>query len=41
VDPARLAGQGTIRAALLVPVLEELFWRGWLPRWSGRWGFWM
>jgi hypothetical protein len=21
------------RAALLVPVLEELFWRGWLPRW--------
>ena len=22
-----------LRAALLVPVLEELFWRGWLPRW--------
>jgi len=22
-----------IRATLLVPVLEELFWRGWLPRW--------
>jgi uncharacterized protein len=21
------------RAAVLVPVLEELFWRGWLPRW--------
>lgn len=21
------------RAALIVPVLEELFWRGWLPRW--------
>ena len=21
------------RAALLVPLLEELFWRGWLPRW--------
>ncbi len=21
------------RAALLVPILEELFWRGWLPRW--------
>lgn len=21
------------RAALLVPVIEELFWRGWLPRW--------
>jgi CAAX prenyl protease-like protein len=28
----------TARAALLVPVIEELFWRGWLPRWlqSGR-----
>ena len=23
----------TLRAALLVPVIEELFWRGWLPRW--------
>jgi CAAX prenyl protease-like protein len=23
----------TTRAALLVPILEELFWRGWLPRW--------
>jgi CAAX prenyl protease-like protein len=23
----------TMRAALLVPVLEELFWRGWLVRW--------
>ena len=23
----------TARAALLIPVLEELFWRGWLPRW--------
>lgn len=22
----------TMRAALLIPVLEELFWRGWLPR---------
>ena len=21
------------RASLLVPVIEELFWRGWLPRW--------
>jgi CAAX prenyl protease-like protein len=21
------------RAAILVPILEELFWRGWLPRW--------
>ena len=23
----------TARAALIVPVVEELFWRGWLPRW--------
>ena len=23
----------TARAALLVPIVEELFWRGWLPRW--------
>lgn len=23
----------TMRATLLVPVLEELFWRGWLARW--------
>lgn len=23
----------TGRAAILVPILEELFWRGWLPRW--------
>jgi CAAX prenyl protease-like protein len=23
----------TLRAALLVPIAEELFWRGWLPRW--------
>jgi CAAX prenyl protease-like protein len=23
----------TMRAALLIPVIEELFWRGWLPRW--------
>ena len=23
----------TLRAALLIPILEELFWRGWLPRW--------
>jgi CAAX prenyl protease-like protein len=22
-----------VRAALLVPILEELFWRGWVPRW--------
>lgn len=23
----------TIRAVVMVPVVEELFWRGWLPRW--------
>jgi CAAX prenyl protease-like protein len=23
----------TLRAALIVPIVEELFWRGWLPRW--------
>ena len=23
----------TMRAALIVPIVEELFWRGWLPRW--------
>ncbi len=23
----------TVRAALIVPVVEELFWRGWLMRW--------
>jgi CAAX prenyl protease-like protein len=22
-----------VRAALIVPIVEELFWRGWLPRW--------
>lgn len=22
-----------LRAAILVPIIEELFWRGWLPRW--------
>ena len=25
-----------MRAVLLVPILEELFWRGWLPRWLQR-----
>lgn len=25
-----------IRATLLVPIIEELFWRGWLPRWFER-----
>lgn len=29
------------RAALIVPIVEELFWRGWLPRWLERMdGFW-
>lgn len=31
-DPMVLALR-IARAALLVPVVEELFWRGWLPRW--------
>ena len=28
-----------VRAALLVPLLEEFLWRGWLPRWllAGQW----
>lgn len=26
----------TVRAVMLVPILEELFWRGWLPRWIDR-----
>jgi CAAX prenyl protease-like protein len=30
-----------VRAAMIVPVVEELFWRGWLPRWLERSGsFW-
>lgn len=38
IAPAELANPLVMalriaRAALLVPVLEELFWRGWLPRW--------
>lgn len=38
IDPAQYADPLTVglrflRAALLVPILEELFWRGWLPRW--------
>lgn len=38
IAPAELADPLVLvlrfaRAALLVPVLEELFWRGWLPRW--------
>ena len=37
IPPAELTplmlGLRVIRASLLVPVLEELFWRGWLPRW--------
>ena len=23
----------TVRASILVPIIEELFWRGWLMRW--------
>ena len=26
------------RAAILVPIVEELFWRGWLPRWIDHMG---
>lgn len=38
IDPADLANPlvvslRIVRATLLVPILEELFWRGWLPRW--------
>ena len=37
IPPAELTplmlGLRVARASLLVPVLEELFWRGWLPRW--------
>lgn len=25
-----------LRAAVIVPIVEELFWRGWLPRWIDR-----
>lgn len=31
-DAAALAFR-SLRAAVLVPLIEELFWRGWLPRW--------
>lgn len=31
-DPLVLALR-IARAAILVPILEELFWRGWMPRW--------
>ncbi len=30
----------TIRAAILVPIIEELFWRAWLMRWLIRNDFW-
>jgi len=38
IPPEALGATGvlvfrTLRAALLVPILEELFWRGWLMRW--------
>ena len=37
--PGEVRGDGFVltlrfvRAALIVPIVEELFWRGWLPRW--------
>ncbi len=31
-DPVSLAWR-TMRAVLIVPIVEELFWRGWLMRW--------
>ncbi|MCC7156747.1 MAG: CAAX prenyl protease-related protein [Bryobacterales bacterium] len=31
-DPAALALR-SLRAVLIVPIVEELFWRGWLMRW--------
>lgn len=31
-DPLALTLR-TLRAAILVPIIEELFWRGWLMRW--------
>jgi CAAX prenyl protease-like protein len=34
-DPLQLVMR-VARAALVVPVVEELFWRGWLPRWLVR-----
>jgi CAAX protease family protein len=34
-DPVALALRG-VRAAILVPIIEELFWRAWLPRWMIR-----
>jgi len=40
--PARLQSNGffialrVLESAILVPVLEELFWRGWLMRWAIR-----
>jgi len=30
----------SMRAAILVPIIEELFWRGWLLRWLIRRDFW-
>jgi CAAX prenyl protease-like protein len=38
IDPAAYADPLVValrvgRAAILVPIVEELFWRGWLPRW--------
>ena len=38
IDPAALSDPSvlfwrTLRATLIVPIVEELFWRGWLMRW--------
>ncbi|HEY3439183.1 MAG TPA: CAAX prenyl protease-related protein [Paludibaculum sp.] len=37
-DPASLALR-SLRAILIVPIVEELFWRGWLMRWIERQDF--
>ena len=37
-DPVALALR-TLRAVLIVPIVEELFWRGWLMRWAERTDF--
>ena len=31
-----VVGLRFVRAAVIVPIVEELFWRGWLPRWLDR-----
>jgi CAAX protease family protein len=34
-DPVIIVLRG-FRAVIVVPIVEELFWRGWLPRWLDR-----